>query len=115
MDNLIKERPIPRMCHTGLSININSNNSLNNNHQSNAIIYIGGQNGQTNRFNDIYLFDGLKFIHQNPLLNSINKPPFFARHTSVVIGEKIYSFGGFDGIENYFGLALLDLSIIIIK
>jgi hypothetical protein len=34
----------------------------------------------------------------------------FARHTSVGIGNKVYSFGGFDGTSQYFGVAVLDLS-----
>jgi hypothetical protein len=36
-------------------------------------------------------------------------PPKFARHTSCIIGNKVYSFGGFDGISELFGLAILDL------
>jgi len=143
MDETIKERPSPRMCHTGTSLNLpsvannnnssekrsrrsffsyesKSNNSTNSSTNSgnsvyNSIVYIGGQSGQTSRFDDIYLFDGQKFIRQNTLLKSssnattCDKPNSFARHTSVSIGNKIYSFGGFDGIDKYFGIAVLDL------
>lgn len=44
------------------------------------------------------------------LIKTISQePPRIARHTSVVSGNKIYSFGGFDGIENLFGVSIFDV------
>jgi len=111
--NDVKDRPSPRMCHTGTSVS-------NNWGEFDRVVYIGGQSGQTTRFDDVFVFDSAKFQKINPLLNKqaattpssavINQPPTFARHTSVGIGNKVYSFGGFDGTSQYFGVAVLDLS-----
>jgi len=100
MNDSIKERPVPRMCHTGTTV---TGNGIE------RIVYIGGQSGQTQRFDDIYLFDGNKFQRANNILRSGEKPANFARHSSVAIGNKIYTFGGFDGTSQYFGVAVFDL------
>jgi len=100
MNDSIKERPSPRMCHSGTSV---SGSGIE------RIAYVGGQSGQTQRFEDIYLFDGNKFQRVNNVLRSAEKPQSFARHSSVSIGNKIYTFGGFDGVNLYFGVAVFDL------
>jgi len=100
MNDSIKERPTPRMCHSGTTV---SGSGID------RIVYIGGQSGQTTRFDDIYLFDGNKFQRVNNVLRSAEKPQNFARHTSIAIGNKIYTFGGFDGVNQYFGIAVFDL------
>lgn len=72
------------MAHTSVSYN-------------NSIVFINGQLTQTKRYSEIFFYDTEK--------NSFSKPsvkgtvPSFARHTSVIIGDKIYTFGGFDGFS----------------
>jgi len=100
MNDSIKERPAPRMCHTGTTV---TGSGIE------RVVYIGGQSGQTQRFDDIYLFDGNKFLQVNNVLRSADKPQNFARHSSISIGNKIYTFGGFDGVSQYFGVAVFDL------
>jgi hypothetical protein len=130
MNDSIKERPVPRMCHSGASL-LPTSAPLTASSSSCAflqedgdgwqespgfdrVVYIGGQSGQTSRFDDVYLFNGQKFQRLNDTVNSNqeaeNKPPTFARHTSVSIGNKVYSFGGFDGTAKYFGVAVLDMT-----
>jgi N-acetylneuraminic acid mutarotase len=92
------DRPSCRMCHTACAEIHGS-----------KIYYIGGQHGQTNRFDGVYSFD----VTTNKFTNFTNfksttKPPKFARHTTVNIDNKLYSFGGYDGIGTYFGLAVFD-------
>jgi len=36
--------------------------------------------------------------------------PSFARHTSVIVGDKVFTFGGFDGTSNFYELGVLDLN-----
>jgi N-acetylneuraminic acid mutarotase len=98
-----KTKPAPRMCHTGASTP-----------DGNSIVYIGGQCGQTQRFDEIFQFDGKQFTALNSLMNANGVgargcPPKFARHTTVAIGNKLFTFGGFDGMGLYFSLAVFDL------
>jgi len=98
-----KTRPSPRMCHTGAS-----------SPDGNSILYIGGQCGQTQRYDDIFRFDGKQFTALNSQMNANGVgpngcPPKFARHTTVAIGNRLFTFGGFDGMGQYFNLAVFDL------
>jgi len=98
-----KVKPSARMCHTGTT-----------SADSNCVVYIGGQSGQTTRFDEIFQFDGKQFTALNPMMKSAgagpnDMPPKFARHTTVCIGHKLYTFGGFDGMGQYFALAVFDL------
>lgn len=36
-------------------------------------------------------------------------PPVFARHTAAAIDNKVYCFGGFDGISTLYGVAVFDV------
>eukprot|EP01132_Coremiostelium_polycephalum_P009359 gene9359-11493_t len=71
------------------------------------IIFIGGQETDTKRFNEV--------IYYNPKSNSFQKPsvkglvPKFSRHTARIIGSKIYMFGGYNGNGTYFGLSIYDI------
>lgn len=40
-------------------------------------------------------------------------PPKFARHTAVTINEKVYLFGGFDGVSQHFHLSVFDASSLV--
>jgi len=98
-----KTKPTPRMCHTGAS-----------SPDGNSILYIGGQCGQTQRYDDIFRFDGKQFVALNSQMNANGigcrgTPPKFARHTTVAVGSKLFTFGGFDGLGQYFSLAVFDL------
>jgi hypothetical protein len=114
-----------------------------------VVVYLGGQSGQTNRFNDVFVFDGKTFSAVTPqmctspallspvvdaesdaegvggiggaavtpspvpmLTNDNSNPspvlPKFSRHTTVAIGGRVFSFGGYDGVGTYFGLAVLE-------
>lgn len=95
----------------------------------NKIYYIGGQETQTRRFDDIYEFNTgknmvsrsrttvmLQTHHCTQVTNSEHaeqlkfkklqvegstQPPRFARHTAIAMGKQIFIFGGFDGQSMY--------------
>jgi len=71
------------------------------------IYFIGGQELPEKRFDEIFVLhtDTLKIEKVNPVQGS---PPKFARHTAVAIGERIFLFGGFDGISQHFHLSVFD-------
>lgn len=98
MNDAFKDRPVPRMCHTGASLFPNSAPLTASSSSSSLlaqedgdgwqespafdrIVYIGGQSGQTSRFDDVYLFNGNKFQKLNDAINNNsgdnpdNKPP----------------------------------------
>ncbi|EFA80200.1 hypothetical protein PPL_07022 [Heterostelium album PN500] len=85
--------PSPRYQHTGTVI-------------GSSIYYVGGQETQLRRFNDIYKFN--TETHRFARLEVTGAVPKFARHTAVALGSKIYVFGGFDGSGIYFDLAVFD-------
>jgi len=86
--------PCARMAHTSVPY-------------GNSIIYINGQETQTKRFSDIHIYDTEKNVFIKPIVKG--KVPSFARHTSVVIGSKVYTFGGFDGFQTFYDLAVFDI------
>jgi hypothetical protein len=94
---VIGDKPSSRMCHTGIA---ESNGS--------KIYYIGGQHGQTNRFDGVYAFDTKTKAFQKLKFTSTCTPPKFARHVTVNINNQLYSFGGYDGFSSYYGLAVFD-------
>jgi len=94
---VVGDKPSCRMCHTGVS-----------NIEGNQIFYIGGQHGQTNRFDGVYCFDSNTNRFQSYQFDGNHKPPKFARHVTVNIGNKMYTFGGYDGVGTYFGLSVFD-------
>jgi len=71
------------------------------------LYFIGGQELPEKRFDEIFVLhtDTLKVEKVNP---TRGVPPKFARHTAVTIGEKIYLFGGFDGVSKHFHLSVFD-------
>eukprot|EP00026_Physarum_polycephalum_P007327 Phypoly_transcript_07386.p1 GENE.Phypoly_transcript_07386~~Phypoly_transcript_07386.p1 ORF type:complete len:415 (+),score=66.17 Phypoly_transcript_07386:141-1385(+) len=73
----------------------------------NDVYFIGGQELPEKRFDEIFVLhtDSMKVDKVNP---TRGLPPKFARHTAVTIGEKIYSFGGFDGVSKHFHLSIFD-------
>lgn len=71
------------------------------------IYYIGGQELPEKRFDEVFV------LHtENMKVEKVNltqgNPPKFARHTGVPIGDKVYLFGGFDGVSQHFHLSVLD-------
>ncbi|EGG18009.1 hypothetical protein DFA_06675 [Cavenderia fasciculata] len=74
----------------------------------NNIYYIGGQETQVRRFNDIFKFNTDTQRFSKVEIQGPTAPPRFARHTSVAIGTKVYVFGGFDGSGIYFDLSIFD-------
>jgi len=36
--------------------------------------------------------------------------PKFARHASATVGDRVFVFGGYDGVEKFFGLSVLDVT-----
>jgi len=71
------------------------------------IIFVGGQETDTKRFNDVYFFDTTTRTFTKPNIKG-DRVPNFSRHTSCLVGNKLYIFGGFDGHGTNFGLAILD-------
>jgi N-acetylneuraminic acid mutarotase len=71
------------------------------------IIYIGGQETDTKRFDEIVFFDADTNKFWQPAIKG-DKVPNFSRHTSSLVGNKIYIFGGYDGHGTNFELATFD-------
>lgn len=73
----------------------------------NDVYFIGGQELPEKRFDEIFVLhtDTMKVDKVNP---TRGVPPKFARHTAVTIDEKIYLFGGFDGVSKHFHLSVFD-------
>lgn len=71
------------------------------------IIFIGGQETDTKRFNEIVYYDVDDKSFSQPAIKG-DKVPNFSRHTSCLVGSKIYVFGGFDGHGTNFDLATFD-------
>lgn len=73
----------------------------------NDVYFIGGQELPEKRFDEIFVLhtDSMTVDKVNP---TRGVPPKFARHTAVTIGEKIYLFGGFDGVSKHFHLSVFD-------
>jgi hypothetical protein len=72
-----------------------------------TIIFIGGQETDTKRFNEIIYYDADAKAFSQPAIKG-DKVPSFSRHTSSLVGSKIYVFGGFDGHGTNFDLATFD-------
>eukprot|EP01105_Mastigella_eilhardi_P021867 TRINITY_DN5327_c0_g1_i1.p2 TRINITY_DN5327_c0_g1~~TRINITY_DN5327_c0_g1_i1.p2 ORF type:complete len:430 (-),score=130.61 TRINITY_DN5327_c0_g1_i1:75-1364(-) len=74
-----------------------------------SVVFIGGQRSHDVRYSDVAVFDPDTMTFAYPCING--SPPRFARHTACLCagGRKIVVFGGFDGIDTYFGTAVLDL------
>eukprot|EP01133_Synstelium_polycarpum_P018253 gene18253-21842_t len=72
---------------------------------NNKIIFIGGQETDTKRFNDIIYFDIDTQTFSKPSIKG-DRVPNFSRHTASLVGKNIYIFGGFDGHGNNFDLSV---------
>jgi len=72
-----------------------------------VIIFIGGQETDTKRFNEIIYYDTETKSFSQPTVKG-DKVPNFSRHTSCLVGSKVYIFGGFDGHGTNFDLATFD-------
>eukprot|EP01112_Ceratiomyxa_fruticulosa_P019604 TRINITY_DN645_c0_g2_i1.p1 TRINITY_DN645_c0_g2~~TRINITY_DN645_c0_g2_i1.p1 ORF type:complete len:435 (-),score=42.07 TRINITY_DN645_c0_g2_i1:46-1305(-) len=72
------------------------------------IYIIGGQELPERRFDEIYRMDteSSEIVRITPTRGT---PPRSARHTSVTIFNKIFMFGGFDGVSQHFGLNVFDV------
>lgn len=74
--------------------------------RENFIVFIGGQLNDKERYDDIaYYYPGKHRFTQPPIQGF---HPRFARHCSVAIGTKVWTFGGYDGVSKYFQMAVLD-------
>jgi N-acetylneuraminic acid mutarotase len=73
----------------------------------NDVYFIGGQELPEKRFDEIFVLhtDSMRVDKVNP---TRGVPPKFARHTAVTICDKIYLFGGFDGVSKHFHLSVFD-------
>lgn len=71
------------------------------------LVFIGGQETDTKRFNDIVYYDTETNTFSQPTIHG-DKVPNFSRHTSCLVGSRIYVFGGFDGFGTNFDLAIFD-------
>lgn len=72
-----------------------------------TIVFIGGQETDTKRFNEITYFDTKSKSFSQVTVKG-DKVPNFSRHTSCLVGSKIHIFGGFDGHGTNFDLATYD-------
>lgn len=89
----ISTLPSARMAHTGIAC-------------GKIIVYIGGQLTDKIRYNQIHFLDTETMRFREPTVKG--NPPKFARHCAVGINEKVYIFGGYDGIGTYYSLAAFD-------
>jgi len=71
------------------------------------LVIIGGQETDVKRFNDILYFDTETNTFTQPIVRG-DKVPNFSRHTAVLVGSKIYIYGGFDGFGTNFDLNIFD-------
>lgn len=71
------------------------------------LIFIGGQETDTKRFNDIVYYDTESKSFTQPTVRG-DKVPNFSRHSASLVGNKIFVFGGFDGHGTNFHLAAFD-------
>lgn len=71
------------------------------------VIFIGGQETDTKRFNDIIYYDTETRTFNTPTIRG-DKVPNFSRHTSCLAGNRIFVFGGFDGFGTNFNLSVFD-------
>jgi len=71
------------------------------------LYFIGGQELPEKRFDEVFVYhtNTNKVEKVNPVQGN---PPKFARHTAVTVGDKIYLFGGFDGVSQHFHLSVFD-------
>jgi len=73
----------------------------------NQIAFIGGQETDTKRFNDVIMFDAPTETFTAATIKG-DKVPNFSRQTSCLVNDKIFVFGGFDGYGTNFDLAIMD-------
>jgi len=71
------------------------------------LVYIGGQETDTKRFNDIVYYDTEAKTFSQPTIRG-DKVPNFSRHTASLVGNRIFVFGGFDGHGTNFHLSIFD-------
>lgn len=71
------------------------------------LIFIGGQETDTKRFNDIVYYDTDSKTFSQPAIRG-DRVPNFSRHTSTLVGNRIFVFGGFDGHGTNFHLSIFD-------
>jgi len=71
------------------------------------LIFIGGQETDTKRFNDIVYYDTESKTFTQPAIRG-DKVPNFSRHSASLIGNRIFVFGGFDGHGTNFHLSIFD-------
>jgi N-acetylneuraminic acid mutarotase len=73
----------------------------------NQIAFIGGQETDTKRFNDVVMFDAATEAFTAATIKG-DKVPNFSRQTSCLVNGKVFVFGGFDGYGTNFDLAIMD-------
>jgi len=71
------------------------------------VIFIGGQETDTKRFNEVVYFDTESNTFFRPSLKG-DQPPAFSRHTSVLVNGRIFVFGGYDGFGTNYELAVFN-------
>jgi N-acetylneuraminic acid mutarotase len=71
------------------------------------VIFIGGQETDTKRFNEIIYFDSESGSFTRPTIKG-DTVPNFSRHTSCLVNGRIFVFGGFDGFGTNFELSVFN-------
>jgi len=72
-----------------------------------TIIFIGGQETDTKRFNEIVYYDTTTKTFTQAAVKG-DRVPNFSRHTACLVGSKVHVFGGYDGHGSNFDLATFD-------
>ncbi|KAF2075942.1 hypothetical protein CYY_002745 [Polysphondylium violaceum] len=73
------------------------------------VLFIGGQETDTKRFNEIIYYDTETQTFSKPSVKG-DRVPNFSRHSASLVHDKIYIFGGFDGHGTNFDLATYNTS-----
>eukprot|EP01113_Clastostelium_recurvatum_P006019 TRINITY_DN1271_c0_g1_i1.p1 TRINITY_DN1271_c0_g1~~TRINITY_DN1271_c0_g1_i1.p1 ORF type:complete len:458 (-),score=145.85 TRINITY_DN1271_c0_g1_i1:121-1494(-) len=71
------------------------------------VVFIGGQETDTKRFNEIIYFDTETSSFTRPQIRG-DQVPNFSRHTATLVNGRIFVFGGFDGFGTNFELAVFN-------
>eukprot|EP01113_Clastostelium_recurvatum_P037016 TRINITY_DN536_c0_g1_i1.p1 TRINITY_DN536_c0_g1~~TRINITY_DN536_c0_g1_i1.p1 ORF type:complete len:481 (+),score=155.35 TRINITY_DN536_c0_g1_i1:105-1547(+) len=71
------------------------------------VYFIGGQELPEKRFDEIFRLNTSTMVSERVTLAS-GAVPKYARHTAVTVGNKIFTFGGYDGINQHFQLCQFD-------
>jgi N-acetylneuraminic acid mutarotase len=91
-----RREPKPRYAHSATAAN-------------GQIFFIGGEIRSESRYNDVHVFDPATMTFSKALNHVIPQP--LSRHQSCAVGNKIYVFGGFDGVSRFNEMSVFNVAM----